>query len=92
MKNFARNVEVLQQRMHPLKWLFQDNLHSCTAGISKNKPFFDISSLGQANYFASAPASSETCRLNCHYRLTSNDTPTLMNNGNFNDKRSWGGL
>ena len=36
-----------QQRMHPLKWLFQDNLHSCAAGISKetNKSFFAVSNL-----------------------------------------------
>ena len=25
--------------------------------------------------FISVPTSSETCHLNCHYRLTSNDTP-----------------
>ena len=27
--------------------------------------------------FASAPASSETCRLNCHYHLPNNATPTF---------------
>ena len=30
-------VDVSQQQMHPLKWLFQDNLHSCAAGISKKQ-------------------------------------------------------
>ena len=46
------------------------------------EPLLLFTHLGHADeldlLFASAPAFSETCRLNCHYRLSSNDTPTFM--------------
>ena len=33
---------------------------------------------GKLDCFTSVPASSETCHLNCHYRLPSSDMPTSM--------------